>query len=451
MAGHDEVFWNEQSRSKTRIDVLMRPFRLFLGFEASGGILLILATLIALIWSNSPYANYYFELWDTKFTIGFAGKFIDKPLLIWINDGLMAVFFFVVGLEIKREFLVGDLSSPRRAALPIAGAIGGMILPAAIYYAFSAGTAAEGGWGVPMATDIAFALGILTLLGNRVPVGLKIFLAALAIVDDLGAVLVIAFWYTSSLSMGNLALGAFFFFSLIFCNYMGVRNTLVYGILGIGGLWLAFLLSGVHPTVAGVLAALCIPARTRIDTNQYLLDSAEALEYFAEAGESGESVLTNKARQAALFRQKQLSEEASSPLQRLEKILHPWAIYFVMPIFALSNAGVTITTSISEVFSYPSVPGIIVGLVVGKQVGVFGFSWIAVKLGIASLPQNSSWYGLYGVSCLAGIGFTMSLFIAGLAYSDAGLLAASKVAILIASLFMGILGYAVLKFGKARV
>lgn len=446
----EELLPGEESRAKSSVDLLLRPFRLFLGFEAAGGILLILSTLIALIWSNSSHADSYFALWETKFSIGIGGNEIKKSLLIWINDGLMAIFFFVVGLEIKREFLVGDLSSPRRAALPIAGAIGGMIVPALIYTYFSRGTIAAGGWGVPMATDIAFALGILTLLGNRVPVGLKIFLAALAIVDDLGAVLVIAFFYTSNLSFESLALGAVFFSALVLCNYMGVRNNLVYAVLGIGGLWLAFLLSGVHPTVAGVLAALCIPARTRIDTRQYIKDSEQALNYFTEAGEIGESVLTNKSRQAALYRQKQLSDEASSPLQDLERALHPWAIYFVMPIFALSNAGVQLTGDISQIFSFPSVPGIMLGLIIGKQVGVFGASWIAVKLGIAALPHNSSWLGLYGVSCLAGIGFTMSLFIAGLAYKDLELLAASKVAILLASVLMGVTGFLILKYGKAR-
>jgi Na+:H+ antiporter, NhaA family len=452
MAGHDEVFWDEDSRARSRIDLLLRPFRLFLGFEAAGGILLILATVVAMVWANSSYKHLYEAFQHTYISISIGEYVLKEDILHWINDGLMAMFFFVVGLEIKREFIVGDLSSPRRAALPIAGAIGGMVAPALIYVYFSYGTPAVGGWGVPMATDIAFALGILTLLGNRVPAGLKIFLAALAIVDDLGAVLVIAFFYTSNLDFENLFIGAAFFFTLISCNVLGVRSPLVYGTLGIGGLWLAFLLSGVHPTVAGVLAALCIPARTRIDTKQYLKDSKEALQYFEEAGDSGESVLTNKTRLAALYRQKQLSEEASAPLQRLERALHPWAIYFVMPVFALANAGVEIEGEFSAIFDHPSVWGIILGLIVGKQIGVFGFSWLAVKLGIATLPQNASWKGLYGVSCLAGIGFTMSLFIAGLAYKDnPELLLAAKLAILLASSIMGILGYGILKFFNPRV
>jgi len=407
---------------------------------------------VAMIWANSSYKELYSALWKTYITISIGGfDLVDKDLHHWINDGLMAMFFFVVGLEIKREFIVGDLSSPRRAALPIAAAIGGMIAPALIYVYFSYGTPAVGGWGVPMATDIAFALGILTLLGNKVPAGLKVFLAALAIVDDLGAVLVIAFFYTSNLNFVNLGIGALFFFTLIACNMLGVRNTLVYGVLGIGGLWLAFLLSGVHATVAGVLAALCIPSRTRIDTKQYIKDSHEALEFFEEAGELGESVLTNKGRQAALYRQKQLSEEASAPLQRLERALHPWAIFFIMPIFALANAGVEIKGEISSIFDHPSVWGIMLGLMLGKQIGVFGFSWIAVKLQIATLPQNSNWKGIYGVSCLAGIGFTMSLFIAELAYKgNDDLLPAAKIAVLLASTIMGILGYGVLKIFKSR-
>ncbi len=452
MADNDEAFWDDTSRTGSKIDLLLRPFRLFLGFEAAGGILLLAATVLAMLWANSSYAHLYEAFQQTYISVAIGDYVLRENVLHWINDGLMAMFFFVVGLEIKREFIVGDLSSPRQAALPIFAAIGGMLVPALIYLYFSYGTSAARGWGIPMATDIAFALGILTLLGNRVPSGLKIFLAALAIVDDLGAVLVIAFFYTSSLNFENLFIGAAFFFSLIACNVLGVRNPLVYAVLGIGGLWLAFLLSGVHPTVAGVLAAFCIPARTRIDTKQYLKDSKEALQFFEEAGDSGESVLTNKARLAALYRQKQLSEEASAPLQRLERALHPWAIYLVMPIFALANAGVKIEGEIGAIFEYPSVWGIMLGLMIGKQVGVFGASWIAVKLGIAALPKNANWKGIYGVSCLAGIGFTMSLFIAGLAYKDnPELLLASKLAILLASSTMGIVGYCMLKVLNPRI
>jgi NhaA family Na+:H+ antiporter len=431
--------------SNPKLDWFLRPFRMFKNFEASGGILLIFSTIVALVWSNSLYADSYSNLWQTPISFSFGSYSIKKSLLIWINDGLMAMFFFVVGLEIKREFIVGDLSSPKKAALPIAAAVGGMIVPALIYIFFSRGTSAVGGWGVPMATDIAFALGVLTLLGKRVPVGLKIFLAALAIVDDLGAVLVIAFFYTSELSMPSLLTGAFFFFSLLLSNYLGVRNILVYSVLGIGGLWLAFLLSGAHPTIAGVLGALCIPSRTRVNATKYAHDSREAIRRFEEYKDS---VLTNKNMQVALTQLEVLTEQASTPLQRLERSLHPWAIYAVMPIFALANAGVRIPTDFSSIFNYPSVNGILLGLILGKQIGVFCFSWLAVKFKIASLPENTTWLGLYGVSCLAGIGFTMSLFIASLAYSDLELLAASKVAILLASSVMALWGLIVLLFSS---
>lgn len=442
---------DDLSRAKTKIDLFLRPFRLFLSFEAAGGILLLASTLVAIILANSSYKDLYNSFLHTYITFSIDKFVLKENLLHWINDGLMAVFFFVIGLEIKREFVVGDLSSPKRAALPIIAAIGGMIVPALIYRYFCHDTSTQGGWGIPMATDIAFALGIISLLGNRVPVGLKIFLAALAIVDDLGAVLVIAFFYTSKLNFDSLLMGSIFFASLISCNLLGVRSALVYGILGIGGLWLSFLLSGVHPTVAGVLAALCIPARTRINTKQYIEDSREALKYFEESGNSGESVLTNKTRLSALFRQIKLSKEASAPLQLLEKTLHPWAIYLIMPIFAFANAGIELNGNFGEIFEYPSVWGIMAGLIIGKQLGVFGFSWVAVKLGLATLPLNTSWKGLYGASCLAGIGFTMSIFIASLAFKDMPeILVSSKFAILLASSIMGIVGYTYLRIFNSR-
>lgn len=356
----------------------------------------------------------------------------------------MAMFFFVVGLEIKREIIVGELSSFRLAALPIAAALGGIIVPAGIYAVLNLGGDGAHGWGIPMATDIAFALGILTLFGKRVPAALKIFLAALAIVDDLGAVLVIAFFYTSKISLISLGIGAIFLVTLITINRLGVRNSLVYAIFGIGGLWLAFLLSGVHPTIAGVLAALCIPAKTKIDTKKFIAESVENIEFFKNSGEISESVLTNQERQAALLKHKLLYDNASTPLQRLEKALHPWVIYFVMPIFALANAGVTLSSSIHEIVTTPVGLGIILGLVLGKQLGITAGAWLAVKANIASLPKNVSWSSLYGVSCLGGIGFTMSLFIASLAFKSEQLLSSAKIAILCGSLISALIGCLVL-------
>lgn len=412
--------------------------------ESAAGILLIITTAIALYWSNSPWAASYFSLWETPLSIGFGDFVIKKSLLIWINDGLMAMFFFVVGLEIKREIIVGELSSFRLAALPIAAALGGIIVPAGIYAVLNLGGDGAHGWGIPMATDIAFALGILTLFGKRVPAALKIFLAALAIVDDLGAVLVIAFFYTSKISLISLGIGAIFLVTLITINRLGVRNSLVYAIFGIGGLWLAFLLSGVHPTIAGVLAALCIPAKTKIDTKKFIAESVENIEFFKNSGEISESVLTNQERQAALLKHKLLYDNASTPLQRLEKALHPWVIYFVMPIFALANAGVTLSSSIHEIVTTPVGLGIILGLVLGKQLGITAGAWLAVKANIASLPKNVSWSSLYGVSCLGGIGFTMSLFIASLAFKSEQLLSSAKIAILCGSLISALIGCLVL-------
>lgn len=421
------------------------PFRRFLAIKASGGILLIIATLAAMIAANSPFADSYEQLWETKFGFSFGGVGLFKPLILWVNDGLMALFFFVIGLEIKREILEGELSSPRQAALPIAAAIGGMVVPAAIYLAFNLGTPTKAGWGIPMATDIAFALGILMLLGDRVPAALKTFLAALAIVDDLGAVLVIALFYTSDISLENLGLGAGFLALLVAANMLGIRHVMVYAVLGVGGLWLAFLLSGVHPTVAGVLAAFCIPARSRIDCPAFVASSRAAVDEFEAAGTDGENVLTNAGRQSALLKLELLSEAASPPLQRLEHNLHPWVMYLIMPIFAFANAGVRLDGELSGLLSSAPVLGIVLGLFIGKQIGVFGFSWLAVKLNLAVLPSGTCWSSLYGTSLLAGIGFTMSLFIASLAFStQPEVLAQAKLAILIASTISAVLGFAVL-------
>lgn len=430
----------QTSAGRQPIDHLLSPFRVFMQVEASGGILLIAATLIAIIWANSPWSQTYLDLWQLPVSIKIGAFALEKPLLLWINDGLMAMFFFVVGLEIKFELLVGELATFKLAALPIAGAIGGMLLPAIIYLFFSFGTDSAHGWGIPMATDIAFALGVLALFGKRVPTALKIFLAALAILDDLGTILVIAFFYTSKISYLNLAIGAVFLLALIAANRLGVRSVLTYGLLGIGGLWLAFLLSGVHPTVAGVLAAFCIPARTRIDTQKFIQKGRETIDYFERSGKIDESILSNRKQQVALLQHKFLYEGASTPLQRLKTALHPWVICLVMPVFALANAGISLSGGILGVLVSPESLGILFGLLIGKQVGIFGCAWLAVKSKVAVLPKNVSWNVLYGVSWLGGIGFTMSLFIASLAFRDQTLLLNSKIAILGASLLSAVGG-----------
>ena len=428
---------------KRPIDHILSPFQEFFQQEASSGILLIIATVIALIWANSPWSEAYQSLWHTNVTISFGGFGISKDLLHWINDGLMAVFFFVVGLEIKREVLVGELASPRQAILPIVAAIGGMAFPAAFYIHFNSSGPAHAGWGIPMATDIAFALGVLSLLGKRVPLSLKIFLTAVAIVDDLGAVLVIALFYTSNLVWVSLLVGAIFLVALIIVNRLGVRSPLVYGILGIG-LWVAFLKSGVHATIAGVLLAMTIPVRTRINTEEFLSHATFFLEDFRKHGKPGESVLTNKYQRAALQAIEVAAEHAQTPLQRLEHTLHPFVSYFIMPVFALANAGVALKGDLLFTFTQPVALGILAGLIFGKQLGVFLASYLAVKLKWADLPTGMTWQRLYGLSWLAGIGFTMSLFIASLAFGDSEFLVEAKAGILLASLVSGTVGALIL-------
>ena len=421
----------------------MRPFQRFAEIEASGGILLLVCTVAALVWANSPWASVYFSLWQTKLTIGLGDAGLSKALLLWINDGLMAVFFFVVGQEIKRELLVGELASPRKATLPIAAALGGILLPAGIYIALNAGTTGAAGWGIPMATDIAFALGVLALLGSRIPLGLKVFLTALAIVDDIAAVLVIALFYTAEISWISLAVAAGILGLLIAANRTGVRRPLVYAVLGVG-LWLAFLQSGVHATVAGVLLAMTIPAQTRLNAGDFLDRGRDLLDQFEAAGKREEIVLTNEDRQAVLRELETACEQTETPLQRLEHGLHPWVTYAIMPIFALANAGVALGADFTTALAHPVSLGVIAGLIIGKQAGITFFAWLAVRTGLAALPAGITWRHVYGAGWLGAIGFTMSLFIAGLAFGGTPLLDIAKVGILTASLIAGVIGWILL-------
>ncbi|MBI2323245.1 MAG: Na+/H+ antiporter NhaA [Chloroflexi bacterium] len=436
--------------AKPRIERLLLPFQEFAHREESRGLLLLACTFVALLWANSPWAETYVGLWQTKLGITFGAVGLAKPLLLWINDGLMAMFFFVIGLEIKREVLVGELSSPRQAVLPIAAAVGGMVVPALFYLLLNLGTDRERGWGIPMATDIAFALGVLALVGRSVPFSLKMFLTALAVVDDLGAVLVIALFYTSTISWLSLGAGAVFLLALAVANRAGVRNPLVYAALGIGGLWLAFLLSGVHATIAGVLAALAIPARTRIDADRFAAEGRALLDVFQSSGDAGASVLANPTQAGVLEALRDTCEHATTPLQRLEHVLHPWVSFLVMPVFALANAGVALGGEAAALPLQPVALGVLLGLVVGKPVGIVGASWLAVRLGIASMPPGATWRQVLGVGFLGGIGFTMSLFIAGLAFAGTPLQDAAKVGILGASVVAGLVGWWILRSAGPR-
>lgn len=426
----------------TRAEKLLSPLQEFLQQEASSGILLLAATVIALLWANSMWSESYHSFWENKLTIGYGIFELSKPLLLWINDGLMAVFFFVVGLEIKREVLIGELASLRQAALPVAAAIGGMLFPALIYTAFNYNGTGSLGWGIPMATDIAFALGVLALLGKRVPGSLKIFLTATAVVDDLGAVLIIAIFYTSELAWVSLGIAAIFLALLVICNMLGVRNPVIYSILGIG-LWLGFLRSGVHATVAGVLLAMTIPSRARINDKEFVQHSRGIIDEFARSDE-GDEYLSSTQR-SALQSLEELVQHAEAPLQRLEHNLHPWVAYMIMPIFALANAGVALGGGFLAAMTSPISLGVIFGLIIGKQIGITLFSWLVVKSRLADLPEGVGWRHIYGVSWLAGIGFTMSLFISSLAFGDSPMLETAKSGILFASLIAGIVGFLLLR------
>ncbi len=427
------------------VQPIVQPFQKFIHAETAGGILLLGATIAAMIWANSPWAASYTEFWTIPISLVVGTHTLTETLLEWINDGLMAMFFFVIGLEIKREVLVGELASWRQAALPLAAAVGGSILPALLYATFNAGTEGAKGWGIPMATDIAFSLGILSLLGARVPLALKVFLTALAIADDLMAVLVIAVFYTSTISWTSLAVGAVFFFLLIAANMAGVRHPLVYSLLGIGGLWLAFLLSGVHATIAGVIAAMTIPARTRLTEREFLKRGRALLKLFEEAVSQDRPPLANTERHRVALRMTTAVEQVVTPLQQLEYALHPWVTIVVMPVFALANAGVTLDADIVAMLVDPVALGILSGLLAGKPVGIVLAAWLAIRGGLAAMPEGVSWPQLGAVGVLAGIGFTMSLFIAGLAFAQGPLLMAAKEGILIGSTVAGLAGWLLLR------
>ncbi len=433
---------NQSGNAPSPIQKILNAFGQFFKTEALGGILLIVAAAIALIWANSPLGEYYFKFWDkTYLSINLGGFEIDKNLHHWINDGLMAMFFFVVGLEIKREVLMGELSTPRKSAMPIAAAIGGMVVPALIYAVFNLGDSSIDGWGIPMATDIAFVIGILALLGSKAPIALKVFLTALAIVDDLGAVLVIALFYSSDISIINLLIGLVIFGVMYAGNLTGIRNTGFYAVLGIGGLWLAFLLSGVHATVAGVLGAFAIPANMRIDKHQFKDSLQNLVQRFSELKGSAKHALSSQ-QLSVLEEVEESVSDVEPPLQKLEHGLHPWVMYGIMPLFAFANAGVVFTPeAMNSLLSHPVSIGVFLGLVLGKVGGITLFSWISERVGLAQLPTGSNWFQVIGAGFLAGIGFTMSLFITALAFEDAALQDLAKMGILFASLIAGITGY----------
>lgn len=424
------------------IETISQTFKEFIRSSTSGGIVLLVCTVLALLWANSSYAHTYFALWENHLTIGVGDFVLSKTLHHWINDGLMVIFFFMVGLEIKREILVGELASIRKAMLPILAAVGGMIGPALIYFLFNVGTPEISGWGVPMATDIAFALGVLALVGDRVPTGLKVFLAALAIVDDMGAVLVIALFYTNELSLTMLLVGAGIILLLLLANRLNIRSTAVYIVLGIG-LWFCFLKSGVHTTVAGVLLAMTIPVSSKIDKTKFLLESKNALDKL----ENNDTPPTDN---ELIDTVAMLSEEVRSPLHRFEHALQPYVAFIIMPVFAIANAGVHLQADLFSLLLSPVALGTGLGLIVGKQIGIFATTWFAAKLKIASLPTGVTWKMIYAITWLCAIGFTMALFIASLAFDNSHTLDIAKIAILLASTIAGTVGLLLLKLNEKK-
>ena len=381
--------------------------REFFRLESAGGICLFVAAVFAIILSNSPVAWLYDSLLTVPVAVQFGALEIAKPLLLWINDGLMAVFFFLIGLEIKREILKGQLSSVDQVALPGVAAVGGMAIPAGIYAYFNWGNPVDiNGWAIPAATDIAFALGILMLLGSRVPVAIKVFLTAVAIIDDLGAIVIIALFYTDNLSMVALIVALSGLAVCTFMNFRGVTRVAPYVLVGVI-VWVAVLKSGVHATLAGVLLALAIPLRAT-------------------------------------------DSQGHSPLRHLEHMLHPWVAFLVLPAFAFANAGVSFGGMTFASLLEPLPLGIALGLFVGKQIGVFGFAFVMIKSGLARMPEGANWGMMYGVALLCGIGFTMSLFIGGLAFDDAAHAAAVRPGVLSGSVMSGILGYFILKVAIAK-
>lgn len=422
--------------------LLITPFQKFVKIESFSGILLFCSTIFALVWVNSPYSYLYNSLWQYKLGISIHNFEIYKPLLLWINDGLMALFFFLIGLEIKRELMIGELNSIKKATFPLFAAIGGMLVPVTLFLILNKNPETSNGWGIPMATDIAFAVGALVLLGNKVPKTLVTFLVALAIVDDLGAVLVIAIFYTKEVIPMWLGVAALIVAVLVFFNFIGIRRAIPYFLVAVL-LWYALLQSGVHATIAGVLGAFSVPARPKYDPSLFVSRLRELVERFKEGLDSGKNIMTNHQLQAVAQSLETDVNYVQTPLQSLEHHWHVPVAFFVIPVFALFNAGVPLQfDSWSAVLSNPIVLGVTLGLVVGKFVGIVGASWIFLKLGLSQLPTGVRFTQLAGVALLAGIGFTMSIFVAELAYAThPDYLVMAKVGILSASVLAGIMGY----------
>ncbi|NTV94491.1 MAG: Na+/H+ antiporter NhaA [Thiobacillus sp.] len=423
-------------------DRFLTPFEEFVHRQTTSGLLLMATALLALVLANGMLAEAYRHLVHTPIGLAVGGWVIEKTLHHWVNDGLMVLFFFLVGLELKREILVGELAAPRQAALPIVAALGGMAVPALVFYALNPDGPAARGWGIPMATDIAFAIGALVLLAGRVPKALITFLVALAIVDDLGAVVVIALFYTEQLVWQALLAGVAIVGLLVVLNLAGIRQPLPYFLLG-GLLWMALLKSGVHATLAGVITAFTIPARPRYDPGRFSAQVRDLMLRFDASHRPGESIMTNDDLRATVQTLEDGTRLVQAPLQRLEHAMHMPVAYLIIPVFAFINAGIPLDfAGIGATLAHPVTLGVGLGLVLGKFVGIAGASWLALRLGVGQLPAGTRFAQVAGVALLGGIGFTMAIFIADLAYAaEPEFLLMAKTGIILASLVAGVAGY----------
>lgn len=426
------------------MNFIKEPLVKFIKLETSSSIVLFLATVSALILANSPISNSFLGFWNNYATINIPGLELSKPVIKWINDGLMAVFFFLIGLEIKRELVLGELNNFKKASLPIFAAVGGMIFPAVFFIVLNFGQPGSQGWGIPIATDIAFALGILQLLGKRVPLGLKVFLMAFAIIDDLGAILIIALFYSSNLVWGYIGIGILIVALLMFLSKKGYYSKYFFFLLGVV-VWILFLKSGIHATIAGVLLALTIPLKRETNTKTFYKNVKDELDLFIADcdNNSDQTKILTKNQLSALEEIEELTEKTSPPLQSLEHSLHGWVSYLIMPLFAFANAGVVFNFSVDANMSLTT--NIALSMIFGKAIGIFLFSFLSIKSKLSELPNNITYKMLGGISILGGLGFTMSLFINNLAFTDQAFIDSAKMGILIGSITTGVVGFLVLK------
>ena len=424
-------------------NILINPFQKFVKVESLSGVLLFSATIIALIWANSRFATVYDSIWQYEIGIKTADFELSKPLILWINDGLMAIFFFLIGLEIKREVMIGELNNLKKASFPIFAALGGIIIPVSLYIILNKDPGTSHGWGIPAATDIAFSLAILQLLGKRVPVSLKVFLAAFAIVDDIGAVVLIAAFYSTGIKWALLIIALAIIIILIILSSRSIYSKYLFFIAGFV-VWLLFLKAGFHPTVAGVLLAFTIPIRKKIDVNTYAVNLCSIVDEFRDAGD-GKSPVLSKEQVEYIDDLEDWTSKVQSPLQHLEHSLHNWVAYLIIPIFAFANAGVNLSTGTD--LNYTLILTIMVSLFAGKSIGISLFTWLARKFKLTVIPKGINGWQLTGISFLAGVGFTMSIFISNLAFVDnPAVVNSAKIGIIAGSLISGLTGFLILRF-----